>query len=156
MDDPDRMDDSMVEKMTHVLLAMPNMIIDQLPLEGLSSLMNIVRGKEDYTYRRFIGRTATQVMPVSGMMSFIKNLIDPTYRKTITIEDTIKAGIPGLSEEVKARKNSEGLDAKTSVWSALTPYKIGTRDKGYEDAYLDRLEALREKKLRSIELKKEK
>ena len=130
------------------------MLIDQLPLEGVASLMNMVVGKEDYTWKRFVGRFGTQLTPFSGIMQFIKNLVDPTYRRTITIEDTIKAGIPGLSEHVQAIKNSEGLDAKADVWTAFLPYKPGKRNMEKEEEFNERMEMLRERARAKVESKK--
>jgi hypothetical protein len=155
IDDPESIDDAVIEKTVKLMLAVPNMLINQLPLEGMASLMNILKGREDYTFKRFAGTTATQVIPLSGMMRFIKNLIDPTYRKAITIEDVIKAGIPGLSEHIQARKDSEGLDAKADVWSALMPYKIGKLNLEKEEALQDRLEYLRERKRAEVAASKE-
>ncbi len=145
MDNPDAIDDNVVEKATKIALAIPKMLVDQLPLEGISSLMKIMQGEEGRTMSKFYGRTAMQIVPLSGMWQFIRNMVDPTYKKAITVEDTIKAGIPGLSDHVKSLKDSEGLDAKMSIWDALVPYKIGTVNKEKQEKYKEQMELLKEK-----------
>jgi len=145
MDNPDAIDDNVVEKATKIALAIPKMLVDQLPLEGISSLMKIMQGEEGRTMSKFYGRTAMQIVPLSGMLQFIRNMVDPTYKKAITVEDTIKAGIPGLSDHVKSLKDSEGLDAKMSIWDALVPYKIGTVNKEKQEKYKEQMELLKEK-----------
>ena len=108
-------------------------------------MMNTIRGRADYTSRKVIGRTVMQVVPASGLLQWIKNITDPTYRKPVTVKETIEAGIPGLSDHVKALKTSRGLDAEMDIWQALEPYKVGTEDEKKVLQYQNRMEMLRRK-----------
>jgi len=156
IDNPQTSDADFVTKMAKLGVAVPAMLLDQLPLEGLSSMMNTIQERADYSARKVIGRTVMQVVPASGALQWIKNITDPTYRKPVTVAETIEAGIPGLSDYVKALQTSEGLDAKMDIWDALSPYKIGKENEKYVPDYKDRLQILREKMQLKRELEKEK
>lgn len=156
VDNPETSEADLVTKMAKLATAIPAMFLDQLPLEGLSSMMNTIQGRADYSARKVIGRTAMQVVPASGLLQWIKNMTDPTYRKAVTVKETIEAGIPGLSGYVKSLQTSEGLDAKMDIWDALLPYKVGKEEKKYIPDYKDRLQILREKMQMKRELNNEK
>jgi hypothetical protein len=152
MDDPDSIDDSVIERVGKLVAAYPQMMFDQLPIEGVGSLIRLATGDADYTTGRVIGRTAQQLIPFSGALNFIDKIVDPTYRKTVTVGDAVQAGIPGFSDNLEARQTSEGWDAKMSLWDVLTPYKIGKSNPQKEREFKDRMETLRDK----AEIRKEK
>ncbi len=156
IDNPETRDQNLVIKMAKIGMAIPSMFVDQLPLEGLSSMLDMMQGKEDWSMKKVLGRTAMQLVPTSGMLQWIRNMTDPVYRKPITVLDTIKAGIPGLSDQLEARVTSDGLDAKMDIWDALSPYKIGKENEKYIPDYKDRLQILREKMQLKRELADEK
>jgi hypothetical protein len=125
--------DGAFEKVGRVLGAVPKMIIDQLPLEGLASIMGALTGKSDYTWKRTMAGYVQQVVPAAGLLRWIKQLVDPVYRRPVTIGETVAAGIPGLSDHVKAVSNSKGLPAEADLWQAFQPYKIGTNAEEYAE-----------------------
>jgi hypothetical protein len=111
----------------------------------LANIVNQLQGQQDYTWKKTAGSTALQMVPKSGFLRWVKNLVDPTIRKGTSIEDTIKAAIPGLSEQVAAVKTSRGLDAQADLWDAISPYKIGTVDARKEFEYQKRMDILHQK-----------
>jgi hypothetical protein len=135
-DNPDTVMEPVWKKLALIGMAGPRMIFDQLPLEGLSSLLETVQGKTDRTAERYAGRTALQFVPFSGFLRWVNNFVDPTYRRPQTIGDTIAADIPGLSDKVAAIKDSKGLPAEKNVWDVLSPWKIGRVNSEYEAEYL--------------------
>lgn len=143
LSNPDTVSDNVMQKMFKTALSIPLMMLDQLPLEGLSSIYNTIQGREDWNLNKIVGRSVLQVTPASGLLSWIKELVDPKLRKGPTVGDTIKAKIPGLSESVDALKNSDNLDATITLADALLPYKIGETDEDYEERYQKRLDKLR-------------
>jgi hypothetical protein len=143
-DRPDTAVASAVEKMTRVMLAPFQMMFAQIPLEGVSAIAKMASAQEDYTMRNAIGRTIAQVIPKSGFLRWIRNWTDPTMRKAVDVGDTVMAGIPGLSEHVKAVKDSEGMDVKTPLLTAFAaPYKVGNHDPLKAQEYKERMDLLR-------------
>jgi hypothetical protein len=118
--------DGAFERVGRVLGAIPRMIIDQLPLEGLASLHGAITGKSDYTLKRTAAGYVKQIVPASGMLRWIEKIVDPTFRSGPTVGETVLADIPLFSDRVKEVTNSKGLPAKESLWQALQPYTIGT------------------------------
>jgi hypothetical protein len=145
MDNPELADENAPTKMAMTILAPLQIMLAQLPLEGLSNLLSTFSGKEDYSWKKTIGRTITQAVPASGLMRWINGMVDPTIRKPDSIIETVEAGIPGLSDNLKAIKDTQGLDAKRSAWYAFAPYKIGTVKEDYAEQYQGRMKMLRTK-----------
>jgi hypothetical protein len=143
IDDPNAAIDGPAERMIKVLSAVPEMIMNQLPLQGVASLLNTVTGKTDYTWARTTGQTISQVVPASGMLSWIRKFTDPTYRNPVTIAETIQANIPGLSHHVKAIADSRGLDAGQDVMTAFQPYAVGTANEAGAAKYTERMGEVR-------------
>jgi hypothetical protein len=128
---PNNPHDGAFERISRILTALPQMLVDQLPVHGLSSILNALTGKQDYTWRRVAAGYVQQVIPASGFLRWVEQIIDPTYRKATTIGETIEANIPFLSEHVKAVQNSRGLPATADVMQAFQPYKIGIENPEY-------------------------
>jgi hypothetical protein len=53
--------------------------------------------------RSRLGRVASSAVPFTGAVRTVQQAADPVARQPRTIVDTVKAGIPGLSEQVTPR-----------------------------------------------------
>ncbi len=145
IDNPKTRNENMPSKIGRLLLAVPAMMADQLPLAGLGDFLNLVQGKVDYKISRVVGGLLTELVPAAGALRWIKEFVDPVYRKPHTIGETIAAGIPGLSKYVQSIKDSRGLDAKQDVVDALLPYKRGIISPSDEKQLQERMSLLKER-----------
>jgi hypothetical protein len=134
-DNPDKAYAPMPEKIWHLAMTLPQMVASQLPMQGIESLMNTLTGREDYTWKRYAGQTMLQMTPASGLLRWINNFVDPSYRRPVSIGDTVRAGIPGLSNGLKAIQDSNGMNAKKSLLDALLPWKVGRTNFEKESLY---------------------
>lgn len=99
-----------------------------------------------------LARTAQQFVPLGGLLRTLVNADDPVLRDPQGLWDRLKAGIPGLSEQVPARRSQSGevmrrpegqrglralLPFQTSEQSTLTPRYTGSKG-GQEDVRIAR------------------
>ena len=145
-DNPENRHDEISWKVAKLAFAIPQMIVNQLPVQGVANWMNTVLGQRDMDLPRTVGAYGTQVVPLSGALRWINNFVDEKYRQPQTVGETVMAGIPGLSQFVKARKDSENIDAKKSFWDALAPYKIGKLKPGKQAELRERFRKIEENK----------
>jgi hypothetical protein len=120
---PNKPHEGSIERVAKVLTAFPEMMMDQLPVQGLASLLNYLTGKADYTLKSVASGYVKQVVPFSGLARFIERIVDPDNRVPVTVVESVMADIPGLSEYVKKRKNLTGLPDNADVIDAFMPYK---------------------------------
>jgi hypothetical protein len=90
-----------------------------------------------------VGFQGTQFIPASGMLRWFNKIVDPTYRKPVTIMETIEAGIPGLSQDVKAYKDQNGMDAHRPWTDVYLPYTLGEENVAEEQKLQNRNTAIR-------------
>ena len=86
-------------------------LADQTYMSGLSNLMEAINDPQRYGENLF-NRTATGFIPYSGTMRFAATVVDPTMRKPEGLLETVKAGIPGLSEQVPPRVTAFGEEVE--------------------------------------------
>ncbi len=79
-----------------------NSFLDQSFLSGLFSMAEALNDPER-SAARFAGQVASGAIPFSGAARTVAQATDPIVRSPRTIVDTVKAGIPGLSQDVPAR-----------------------------------------------------
>jgi hypothetical protein len=144
-DNPKSADENFVKKLGIAAGGIPKIILSQTPLAGVAGLIDALQGKMDTNVSAALGFQATQFIPGSGLIRWINKIVDPTYRKPVTITETIEAGIPGLSQDVKAYQDTNKIDA-TRPWTDIyLPYTVGTEDTANENKYMSRMDLLRRK-----------
>jgi len=140
-DNPDYIDESYIKKLGYAAAGIPKIMLAQTPLASVDMLMGLLLGKIDRSLAKTIGFQASQFIPGSGLLRWFSKMTDPKYRKPVTVSETIKAGIPGLSNDLKAYTG----DATRDWTDIYLPYTIGNVNEKSEAKYQSRMEMLRRK-----------
>jgi hypothetical protein len=108
-------------KATQAVATITQNLVSQSYLSGLSNLIDAIRQPERYG-PDVLSRLATALaVPASGLTRTIAQLIDPVVRDPRNLEESLKAGIPGLSKQVPAKVTAFGEDVvrQSPAWSPL-------------------------------------
>jgi len=151
-DNPNTVNESTLTKIGLTAASIPKVILTQTPLASVNGFLEALQGKVDTTVASAIGFQGGQFVPTSGLLRWMNKIVDPTYRKPVSIQETIEAGIPGLSKDVQAYQDEVGGDAKRPLTDIYLPYTMGTVNKESESDYQNKMEILKEK----MKYKKEK
>jgi hypothetical protein len=151
-DNPNTVNESTLTKIGLSAASIPKVILTQTPLASVNGFLEALQGKVDTTVASAIGFQGGQFVPTSGLLRWVNKIADPTYRKPISIQETIEAGIPGLSKDVQAYQDEVGGDAKRPWTDIYLPYTMGTVNKESESDYVNKMEILKAK----MKYKKEK
>jgi len=94
--------------------------ISQTYMSGIADLMNAMEDPE-HSGGNFIQRWATGLIPYSGTMRAATQATDVTIRQPRGIAESIKAGIPGLSQTVPAKIDifGETITRESPFWSPI-------------------------------------
>lgn len=79
-----------------------NSFLEQSFLSGLFDFVEALKDP-DRSMSRFTGRLASGFVPLSAAVRTVAQGADPVVRQPESIDETVKAGIPGLSEQVQPR-----------------------------------------------------
>lgn len=151
-DNPNSVNESTITKLGLAAAGIPKLILTQTPMASVNGFLEALQGKVDTTVSAAVGFQAGQFIPTSGTIRWVNKIVDPTYRKPVSIQETIASGIPGLSKDVKAYQDEVGGDAKRAWTDIYLPYTIGTVKKDFESDYQNKMEILKAK----MKYKKEK
>lgn len=140
-EDTKLIDKSFIEKLASAAAGIPKIIVSQTPTSGVNGLLEMLQGKADRTFSRNAGFQLGQFIPASGLLRWMTKVTDPVYRRPVTVAETIAAGIPGLSEDLKAYKNQDGSVTERDWTDLYLPYTAGTAVPGadtYASDIMDR------------------
>lgn len=143
IDNPASVDESTINKVGRAAAGIPKIILSQTPMSGVGGLIDALMGKIDSSMTYAVGFQGTQFVPASGLLRWVNKMVDPTYRKPVSIMETIEAGIPGLSDDLKAYTDATGVDVKRPWTDVYLPYTVGTADKDMEKRYQNRMDVLK-------------
>jgi hypothetical protein len=142
-------DKSFVEKLGKAAFGIPKIIINQTPTSGVNGLLEMLQGKADRTLSSNIGFQVGQFIPGAGVLRWMAKIVDPVYRRPVTVYETIAAGIPGLSDDLKSYKNM-GISVSERDWTDLyLPYTVGNASTRTEKYAADIMKRKSEKVLAS-------
>lgn len=113
---------------------------DRTYLKSISDAVDAVTDWEGYKGNRARQGLATSMIPGSSMLRSITQQIDPINREIEGIFDAIKAGIPGMSEGLPARRNFLGEEVVSdgfygSQWFSPLRQSHGKKDPVYDEIY---------------------
>lgn len=127
--------DSQLEVMGRTLRGGVELFANQTFLSGLGGFVKTVSGDEDYTLPSVLGFTASQTLPVSGLVRWVNNyFIDPVYRKSSGFVEQIQKDLPILSKQLPAFKKPTGEDSTRDMKNAILPFDITESDPTYDEA----------------------
>lgn len=99
---PEALSDSDMEKASKSLMSVLGFLTDQSYVQGVGDLVKFISG-DPYAAGRGLANLATQIVPLSGLLKWTNNFIDPFQRETEkgasaeAIAGNIIKNIPGLS-----------------------------------------------------------
>lgn len=142
--DKGTIDESGMDKVMRIGGGMMGYFTDQSYMKSIGDTVNIFKGGDGSSIGDAVSSQGTNIanqgVPFKSMVSWIGRMVDPTQRKvdyTANPMDQIYQGvvkdIPGLNEEVPARKNpytGENLKNDNPVLNSFVPTRV-TNDKGY-------------------------
>lgn len=91
--------------------AVMDSVRDATYLQGIENLMNAMEDPERFG-DRFLSRTASGLVPYSGLLRGVAQTTDPYYRKPEGPIENIAAALPGLSQNVPAIQDAFGRDVE--------------------------------------------
>jgi hypothetical protein len=118
-----------------------NSFLDQSFLSGLFDVIEALKDPER-SASRVAGRMASSLIPLSGAVRTAQQAMDPMVRQPRSITETVKAGVPRLSEEVPARLSRFGEDVRREgrpLRRAADPFNVSTQHRDPVADELDRL-----------------
>ncbi|TXH50152.1 MAG: hypothetical protein E6Q97_20980 [Desulfurellales bacterium] len=110
-------------------------LFDKSYMSGISDLLDAVQDPVRFA-ERYALRQVTGLIPFSGLQRQTAAAIDQTARAPEGLKETIMAGIPGLSDNVPARRDAFG---ETIDRGMPTPVRVSGGEQSAVDAELERL-----------------
>lgn len=104
-------------------------------LSSFNTLVKIANQDKDVDMGTFLAQTASTVNPWDGALRSIAQVLDPTYRKSKGVIDTLFKDLPGFSQLVPAYETSEGTPSKRRPINSILPYDIGKENLKFEPLY---------------------
>lgn len=152
--------DSQMEKLSKTLLSQVEFFSGQTFMEGLGNMVSLVKGDKEYSLPGNIAFTSTQLIPFTGLASYVSRLIDPVYRKvegqTIgeRFTQTIKRGIPFASKTLEPFEKPGGELETRNITDYIAPYAMGIQEPRYQPALETRTTRLQENAVLNKKLRK--
>jgi hypothetical protein len=150
-DNPASVDESMITRLGLAAAGIPKIILSQTPVSGVNGLLEALQGKIDKNVAAAIGFEGAQFIPASGLLRWVNKIVDPVYRHPVSISETIKSGVPGLSKDLKAYLDVNNKDAGRPWTDVYLPYTISKNDAQKELMFQRNISQLKAKiKLKNI------
>lgn len=134
------------KRLTKVVQDLAGFYAEQTPMAGAGLFMKVLSGQEDFTTGKALGFTGGQVIPGNGMIRYVNNYMDPTYRKATSFGDSLKKDIPILSKQLDAHLDGNDDPVMRTVGDIVLPWAVGTKNPEGEKVFQDTLRQSREKK----------
>lgn len=154
---PQRITDDVLAKTSKIISGVGGFFSDQSYVQGMGDLLDTMSG-DIYSFGRMMANLPSQVIPLTSLVRWTANLIDPVFRKAekgisaeAIIENIIK-GIPGLKQTLPAFKEPLGEESKRQFpgFSAFSPIGVTKERKDYKELY----DLLLQKREMSAEMRK--
>ena len=139
---PQALTDSKLDNLTKVVLSPLNFWSQQTFVSGLGSFVNLAQGREDFSFAKNIGFTASQFKPFSGLMRYVTTVIDPVFRRPRNLEQQLVSDVPFLSKNLPFYETADGEPARRDISNYFTPYATGVAKPEFEDPYQQRVNKL--------------
>ncbi len=120
-----------------IISTIGNNLISQTYMENIANVMNFIEDPFGEG-KRLLQRTASGFVPESALLRTIAQALDPTIRQAQNIPEQIMAGIPGLTEQIRAKTNVFGETQKRETPS-YSPINITSEKNDPVNIELDRL-----------------
>lgn len=140
--------DSQFDKLAQSVFSLVGFWSQSTPMSGLGSFVKLMEGDIDFNLSRIAAQTASQLVPETGLMRYITQVLDPIYRRPEGFVENLKSGIPGLSQTIeKTYEDPTGEPSKRNIFHYFTPYGVGIPVPEWEPLLEGRTQELQENAL---------
>jgi len=136
--------DDQLTKLSKIIGATAEYLSQQTFLEGVGNFVSLLRGDVDFTLSKNIGYTASQLIPLQGLVRWISTAIDPVYRKAKTAGEQIRSNLPFLSMTLQPYTLPTGEPSKRERINLFMPYDITKSVELYEPLLEERRQQLQQ------------
>lgn len=134
--------DDAAAKVGKLLTAGAQYFSDQTFMQALGNIVNASRGDEG-TINRTVSNFPSQLIPLSALLRWVTNIVDPIYRKPKKefsaegIIQNLMTGIPGLSSYLPAYQDSKKQPSQRPypMFNAFSPLFVSPVDQRGEGQY---------------------
>lgn len=158
-DTKESLTDNEFEIVGETIMSNMKFITSQTPMSGVGGFFKVIDGEDDYTVGKTAGFTATQIIPLTGMVKYINTIYDPIFRKSSGFVESVEKDLPELSKQLPAYKEPTGEPVEREPVNYFLPYDLGFTKEEYEIQLKNRralLQKLAPQKERAKERIKEK
>ena len=125
MTSPERFDQNALERTGQFAAELGRYFVSQTPVQGIGNFFSAVSGDTDWSKGRALGFTASQFIPLSGLIRYVNQMVDRTYRKPSGFFESVMADIPGLSKRIKPYRTPDSQPAQRTGLDIALPYSVG-------------------------------
>lgn len=155
-DQKNALTDTDAQKIGKIVGSLTKFTASQTPLQGVSGFFRMLEGDVDVSAGNLFGFTMGQVIPAQGLIRYVNNFMDPTYRKAKGFTEAVMKDLPGLSNQLPAITGPEGEEQRRDPLNQFIPYDIGRVNSKYENALQERKQTLQTNALNNSLLNKAK
>jgi len=134
--------DSQMQKIGKMTSSMAEFLSGQTFLEGVGNFVSLVKGDTDYSFGKNLVYTASQMIPMQGLVRYITTALDPVYRKAKTMGEQFKSNIPFYSETLQPYTNPAGEPSTREKRNLFTPYDVTQQKPEWEEPLQQRQKQL--------------
>lgn len=135
-DRPEALTESRMKQVADISLNLTKFLASQTPLTGVAGLFRLLEGDVDYSDPAKIAVfTGTQFLPLSGLVRYTNQIIDPVYRKASGASEQLKKDIPFFSQDLPAYTLPTGEESKRDPLNSIIPYDVGKTQPDFELLY---------------------
>lgn len=136
--------DNQMDKLGSIIMASAEYLSGQTFLEGMGNFVKMASGDVDYTFKKNVAYTASQFIPLQGLVRWISTVIDPVYRRPKGMIEQIQSNIPVLSKGLEAYTMPNGEPSTRERVNLLTPYDITPEKPEYNQSLQERQQKLQQ------------
>lgn len=140
--DPKAWTEDTMSKSIQTVADTAKFITSQTPLQGVSSFFRMVDGDQDVSLGSLSGFTASQAIPLDGLVRYVATLTDPVFRKAKGFRESVMKDIPGLSKNLEPYVNPLGEPERRNSSDYIAPYSVGIPDSRFEKPLENRQKVL--------------
>jgi hypothetical protein len=116
-----------ITSISKAILSAGRLVTEQTPLAGISDFTDIMSGDEKIS-AKILARPIGQIIPISGALRFVANIIDPIIRKGNGLIDELKKNVPGLTKDLDFYENKPRVPSTRNLSAQYAPYNVGTKN----------------------------
>lgn len=156
-DNPDALNQSVIDKTsTAIQKFVGAYLVSPTYLSTLANILDAYRGINGKTWDQALAYPATGLIPFSGLLRDLNDIIDPIRRQKKSGWDEFKLFYGPLRQGLEPFRDTNLQPVKLNTSELYAPYGIGTANPQRETQYEKRIQEIQQTKFRQEQLKPEK